>query len=264
MSSLSYAIRDSATMLRRDIRHSLRYPAMSLTGVTVPVLFLLLFAGVFGSTLRAGLGGAAGGHYINYLVPGIILMTAASAAEATALSINMDMTEGVIARFRTMAITRASVLTGPVLGSSIRTLISGSFVVAVAFALGFHPTANPVEWIAATGLFALLTLALTWLTVGFGLFAKTPAGANSLALIVVVLPFVSSAFVPTASMPAGVRWFAHNQPFTPIIETLRGLLTGTAIGHNGVLAIIWCAVIMGLGYAWARALYNHNPARSIA
>ncbi len=262
MSTLSYAIGDAITMLRRDIRHAVRFPMMTISAVMVPVFVLLLFAGVFGGTLRAGLAGVAGGHYINYLVPGIILMTAASTAEATALNINADMTEGLIARLRTMAITRASVLTGQVLGSLVRTLVSGALVLAVAFALGFRPTAGPAEWIAATGVFTLLTLALTWLTVAFGLLAKTPAGANSLALIVVVLPFVSSAFVPTASMPAGVRWFANNQPFTSIIETLRGLLTGTVIGHNAVLAVSWCVLIMALAYAWARTLYNHNPARS--
>jgi ABC-2 type transport system permease protein len=263
MSTLSYAVRDSATMLRRDVRHSLRFPMMSLSSVGMPILFLLLFAGVFGSTLRAGLGTAAspGGHYIDYLAPGIILMTACAGAEVTAVNVCGDMTEGIIARFRTMAISRASVLTGQVLGSLLRTLISGVLVVAVAIGLGFRPTATPLEWVAVAGVFALLTLAVTWLTVAFGLFAKTPAGANSLSLIVVMLPFVSSAFVPTGSMPAGVRWFAQNQPFTPIIETLRGLLTGTPIGHSAILAVAWCAGIAAVGYLWARTRYDHNRAR---
>jgi ABC-2 type transport system permease protein len=234
---------------------------MTISGVTVPVFFLLLFVGVFGNTLRAGLGAAtpAGGHYIDYLAPAVILMTAGSSAEATAVSVCSDMGEGIIARFRTMAIARTAVLTGQVIGSLIRALISGALVVGVALALGFRPTATPVEWVAATGVFALLTLALTWLTVAFGLVAKTPAGANSLSLIVVVLPFVSSAFVPTGSMPVGVRWFAHNQPFTPVIETLRGLLTGTPIGHSAILAAAWCAGLTALGYLWARARYDHNP-----
>jgi ABC-2 type transport system permease protein len=263
MNTLSYAIRDSATMLRRDFRHSLRYPTMTIGGMTVPIVFLLLFAGVFGNSLHAGLGtGASGGSYINYVAPGIILMTAGAAAAATAINVCIDMNEGIIARFRTMAISRISILTGQVVGSLIRTLISGALVVAVAFALGFRPTATPLEWVAASGLFVMLTLALTWLTVAFGLVAKTPAGANSLSLIPEFLPFVSSAFVPTASMPAGVRWFAENQPFTPIIETLRGLLTGTPIGHNLILAVSWCAVITVVGYLWARARYDHLPART--
>lgn len=263
MSTLAYALRDSTTMLRRNIRHSLRYPAMTLSGLMVPIFFLLMFVGVFGNTIRAGIGGASvpGRHYIDYLAPGIFLMTAGASAEATAVGVCMDMMEGIIARFRTMSITRTSVLTGQVLGALIRTLISGVLVVAVALALGFRPTATPVEWLAAAGMFAGLTLALTWLAVAFGLFAKTPEGANSLSLILLVLPFVSSAFVPTDSMPAGVRWFAHNQPFTPVIDTLRGLLTGTPIGHSAVLAVAWCAGITALGYLWARRRYDRNPGR---
>ncbi len=262
MSMLSYAVRDSATMLRRDIRHAARYPMVSLSSVIVPVLFLLLFAGVFGHTLRAGLDAVvpASGGYIDYLTPGILLMTACSTAETTAVNVSTDMTEGIIARFRTMAITRTSVLTGQVLGGLIRAMISAALVVAVALALGFRPTATATEWIAASALFALLAVAVTWLTVAFGLLAKTPAGANSLALLVVIAPFISSAFVPTATMPAAVAWFARNQPFTPIIQTLRGLLTGTPIGTGAVLAVGWCAGISVIGYLWARSLYNRNRA----
>jgi ABC-2 type transport system permease protein len=263
MTTLSYAVRDSATMLRRDIRHSLRYPMMTLSGVLVPIFFLLLFVTVFGNTLRAGLGTAIplGGHYINYLAPGVILMTASASAEATAVSICTDMNEGIIARFRTMAITRTSVLTGQVLGSLIQALISVALVVAVALAFGFRPTANPAEWVAAVGVFAMLSFALTWLAVAFGLVAKTPEGANSLALILLVLPFVSSAFVPTGSMPGGARWFAQNQPFTPVIQTLRGLLSGTPIGHSAILAGGWCAGLTAVGFLWARRRYDHSPTR---
>jgi len=263
MTTLSGAFRDSVTMLRRDFRHSLRYPAMTIGGTAVPVVFLLLFVGVFGHTLGAGLRAAtSGASYVGYLAPGIIVMTAGAAAAATAINVCLDMNEGIIARFRTMAITRTSVLTGQVVGSLIRTLISGALVTAVAFAVGFRPTATPAEWIAATGLFAMLTLALTWLAVAFGLLAKTPAGANSLSLIPEFLPFISSAFVPPDTMPGGVRWFAENQPFTPIIETLRGLLTGTPIGANAFLAVAWCAVIAAVGYLWARTLYDRLPTRA--
>jgi ABC-2 type transport system permease protein len=188
-------------------------------------------------------------------------MTSGASASATAINVCIDMNEGIIARFRTMAITRTSVLTGQVLGSLIRTLVSGALVVAVAFGLGFRPTATPAQWVAAAGLFAMLTVALTWLTIAFGLLTKTPAGANSLSLIPQFLPFVSSAFVPTASMPAGVRFFAENQPFTPVINALRGLLTGTPIGNSAILAMVWCAVLTAVGYAWARALYNRASTR---
>ena len=263
MSTLTYAARDSATMLRRDLRHALRFPLMSLSSVGLPVLFLLLFAGVFGHALHAGLGAdvPTGGRYIDYLVPGIILMTACSAAETTAVNVSTDMTEGIIARFRTMAISRTSVLTGQVLGGLIRTMISGVLIIAVALALGFKPTATVIGWFAATAVFALLSVAVTWITTAFGLLAKTPAGANSLSLLIVVLPFVSSAFVPTSSMPGGVAWFARNQPFTPIIQTLRGLLTGTPIGSDAIVAVAWCLGLSVLGYLWARSLYNRNRAQ---
>lgn len=262
MATTSFAISDSATMLRRDLRHSLRRPATTIGGMAVPIVFLLLFVGVFGNALRAGLSEVTPRtSYVVYLTPGIIVMTAGAAAAATAINICVDMDEGIIARFRTMAITRTSVLTGQVVGSVIRTLISAVAVMAIAVGLGFRSGAAPIEWLAAIGVFLLLTLALTWLAVAFGLVAKTPAGANSLSLIPEFLPFLSSAFVPTASMPTGVRWFAEHQPFTPVIETLRGLLTGTPIGDNAVLAIAWCLVIGVLGYVWARSRYNRLPSR---
>lgn len=260
MSTLSLAARDSARMLRRDVRHSLRFPVMTISGMSVPVLFLLLFAGVFGHALSAGLGTAPGTSYIDYLAPGILVMTAGFAAEGTAISVCTDASEGIFSRFRTMAISRSSVLTGQVAGSMIRSLITAAVVVGVAVLLGFRPTAGPVEWIAAAGVFAMLALALTWLTVAFGLLAKTPAGANSLALLPALLPFVSSAFIPTGSMSGRLRWLAQNEPFTPIIDTMRGLLTGTGIGNSAILAIAWCAGLTLAGYFWARALYNRRPA----
>jgi ABC-2 type transport system permease protein len=259
MSTAGYALHDSATMLRRDLRHSLRYPMMAIGGLLVPVFLLLLFVGVFGSTLRAGLGSAApaGGHYIDYLTPGILVITAGASAAATAINVCIDMNEGIVARFRTMAITRTSVLTGQVLGSLTRTVL----VVGVAVALGFRSSASPLDWLAAAGLFTGLTLALTWLAIGFGLTAKTPAGANSLSLIPQFLPFISSAFVPTAAMPAGVRWFAENQPFTAIINTLRGLFTATPIGTTWIVAVGWCVVITAIGYVWSRARYDRYEKR---
>jgi ABC-2 type transport system permease protein len=261
--STVYAMRDSATMMRRDFRHAIRYPMLTIGGLIVPVFLLLLFVGVFGNTLRAGLGAAApaGGRYIDYLAPGILVMTAGASAAATAINVCIDMNEGIIARFRTMAISRTSVLTGQVLGSLTRTLISGTLVVAVALGLGFRPSATPLEWVAVAGMFALLTLALTWLTIAFGLQTKTPAGANSLSLIPQFLPFISSAFVPTASMPAQVRWFAENQPFTPVINTIRGLLIGTPIGNNAIVAVAWCGGLTAAGYVWSRARYNRYVTR---
>jgi ABC-2 type transport system permease protein len=262
MSTLSYAVSDSATMLRRQLRHMLRYPSMTLQLAGMPVVFLLLFVYVFGGTLGAGLGGASSGRadYVNYVAPGILLMAVAAAVMGTAISVAMDMTEGIVARFRTMAIARVSVLTGHVVGTMIQTMLSLAVVTGVALLIGFRPNAGLVEWIAAIGVLAMLTFALTWLSVAFGLVAKTVESASNLPQPLVFLPFLGSGFVPTDSMPAGLRWFAEYQPFTPIIETLRGLLMGTPIGNNGVIAVAWCAGIALVGYLWAKKLFNRDPA----
>ncbi len=263
MSTLSYAVADSATMLRRNLRHMLRYPSMTLMLVGMPIVFLLLFVYVFGGTLGAGLGRPSGGRteYVEYVTPGILLMTVAAAVQGTAISVAMDMTEGIIARFRTMAIFRPSVLTGHVVGSMIQTMLSMAVVIGVALLIGFRPSAGPVEWAAATGVLALITLALTWLTVALGLVTKSVETASNLPMPLVFLPFLGSGFVPTGSMPVGLRWFAEYQPFTPVIETLRGLLLGTPIGNSAVIAIAWCAGIALVGYLWAKKLYNRDPVR---
>jgi ABC-2 type transport system permease protein len=261
MSTLSFALRDAATMLRRDVRHSLRNLPMTLiSGLLVPIIMLVLFVYVFGGAIDAGLV-AHGGAYIDYIAPGIIILTVVSGGATTAINLCMDMSEGIIARFRTMAISRASVLTGQVLGSLIRTMITIVLVIGVALLMGFRPTANPVAWIAALGVIALFAFALTWMSVVFGLVGKTPAGANSLSLIFQLLLFTSSALVRPDSMSGGVRWFAEYQPFTPVIDTVRGLLLGTPIGNSAVLAVAWCAGLTLVGYLWARAVYNRNSAR---
>ena len=260
---MSYALQDSATMLRRNLRHALRYPSMTIATIAGPVLMLLLFDYAFGGALAGGSGGAAsdGGHYIDYLAPGIILMAATSGSVATAVAVCTDMTEGIINRFRTMAISRSSVLTGHVVGSTIQTLLSIVFVIAVALALGFRPTAGPGDWLAAIGLLALVTFALTWLSAAFGLVTSSPETASNAPLPLQFLPFLGSAIVPTDSMPAGMRVFAENQPFTPIIETLRGLLMGTAIGDSAMLAVGWCAGLALVGYLWARRAFNRPRTR---
>jgi ABC-2 type transport system permease protein len=261
MSTFSYAVTDSATMLRRQLRHMLRYPSMTLMLAGLPIVFLLLFVYVFGGTLGAGLGDLSGGRadYVNYVTPGIMLITVASAAQGTAISVAMDMTGGIIARLRTMAIARASVLTGHVLGSMIQTMLSLAVVTAVALLIGFRPTAGVAEWIAAVGVVVMTTLALTWLSVALGMVSKSVETASNLPMPLLLLPFLGSGFVPTDSMPTGVRWFAENQPFTPIMQTLRGLLTGSPIGSSGVLAVAWCVGIGLAGYLWAKRLYNRDP-----
>lgn len=261
MSTLSLTLRDSATMLRRDIRHSLRNLMMTVSGVGTPVIMLVLFNYFFGGTIGAGLAGVAHGSYINYLAPGIFAMVVASGCETTAVNLVMDMNEGIITRFRSMAIARASVLTGQVLGSLIRTLISAILVFGVALLMGFRPTTNPGAWLAALGVIALFTFGVTWMGMVFGLIGKTPGGANSLSLIFLLLAFTSSAFVSTDSMPGPVRLYADYQPFTPVINTIRGLLQGTPIGNSAILAVAWSVALALVGYLWARAVYNRGPAR---
>ncbi len=261
MSTHAYAIRDSATMLRRNLRHAMRYPSVTLLVVGLPVILLLMFVYVFGRTLGAGLGAGSGdgGAYVDYVTPGIVLMGVAGVAQGTAIAVSMDMTEGIIARFRTMGIARASVLAGHVFSSTIQTMLGLVVVVVVALAIGFRPDAGIIEWVAAAGVLLMATLAITWLSVALGLFGKSVESASNLPMPLMLLPFLGSGFVPTDSMPVGLRWFAEYQPFTPVMETLRGLLMGTPIGGSAPLAVAWCALIGFVGYRWALKLYNRDP-----
>jgi ABC-2 type transport system permease protein len=263
MSTISRAMRDSATMLRRDLRHTLRNPTTMMISLLTPVILVLLFVYVLGRAMGAGLGAhrAGGTSYIDYIVPGVVMMTAGYGAASTAVRIATDMSEGIIGRFRTMAISRASLPAGHVIGSVIRTMASIGIMLGLTVAMGFRSAAGPAEWIAAAGVIAMLVVAITWLSVALGLLARTPENANVTTMVPVLLPFVSSAFVPAALMPAGVGAFARYQPFTPVIETVRGLLMGTPIGNNAAIAVAWCAAITLAGYLWARKLFNREPVR---
>jgi ABC-2 type transport system permease protein len=262
MSTLTYAVRDSSTMLRRNLKRMLRYPSMTLMLIGIPVIFLLLFVYVFGGTLGAGLGAASGrAAYANYVTPGILLIAVAGVAQGTAISVAMDMTEGIIARFRTMAIFRPSVLTGHVLGNMIQAVIGLAVVTGVAFLVGFRPTAGVAEWLGVAGILLLITFAVIWFSVACGLVSKSVETASNLPMPLILLPFLGSGFVPTDSMPAAIAWFAKYQPFTPVMETVRGLLFGTAIGNNAWLAIAWSVGIALACYLWAKRLYNRDPSR---
>ncbi|MBE1536387.1 ABC transporter permease [Actinomadura algeriensis] len=253
---------DAVTMTRRRVKHMLRYPAMTVQLIGMPVVFLLLFVYVFGGTLGNGLAGGGGREtYLDYVTPGIILMTAVGAATSTAISVAMDTAGGIVARFRTMAISRSSILTGHVIGSMISIAISIVVVTLVALAIGFRPDAGPVEWIAAAGLLTLFVFSLTWLAVALGLVAKNPEGASNAPLLLMLLPFFGSGFVPTDSMPTVLRWFAEYQPFTPAIETLRGLLMGDAIGDSAYQTLAWSAGITLVGFLWSVSLFNRDPNR---
>ncbi|MGW4425125.1 ABC transporter permease [Streptosporangium sp. NPDC004631] len=263
MSTVPYALTDSATMLRRNLKRMVRYPSMTLTLIGMPIVFLLLFVYVFGGTLGAGLGGASGGRaeYVNYVTPAIILMTITAAVQGTTISIAMDMTEGIVDRFRTMAIARVSVLTGHVIGSLIQTMLSITAVIGVALLVGFRPSAGPGDWLALIGVLVMMAFAFIWLSVAFGLASKTVESSSNVGMPLMLLPFLGSGFVPTNSMPTVLRWFAEYQPFTPLIETLRGLLTGTPIGNNAAIAVGWCVVIALGGYLWSKKLFNREPTR---
>lgn len=258
---------DSSTMLRRSLKHIVRYPSLSVLVIGMPVVFLLLFVYVLGGTIGVGLGGAGGPGagreaYLAYLVPGVLVMTIASVSQGTAIAVAMDMTEGIIARFRTMDIARVSVLTGHVLGAVIRSLFSTLVVFGVAVLLGFRPITGPLEWLGAFGIVALISFALTWLTVALGMMAKSVETASNTPMPLVFLPFLSSGFVPTESLPAGLSAFAEYQPFTPMIETLRALLVGTPLSAGTFwAAVAWSLALSLLGYLMARARYERLPAR---
>lgn len=260
----SYALTDSATMLRRNLRHQLRYPSLTLMLAGMPILFLLLFVYVFGGQLGAGLG-PGGAHpdrhaYLTYIVPGILIMTVASAALGTAILIAQDMTEGIIDRFRTMSIARGAVLTGHVIGTLLQTLVVLVLVVGVSLAMGFRSSASPLAWLAAAGVLMLFAFALIWLSTALGLAAKSVETASNTPMFLTLLPLLSSGFVPTSSMPAGLRQFAEYQPFTPVIQTIRGLLSGGPVGAHAIAAVAWSAGIALACYLWSVRLYERRRA----
>ncbi|MFI5621149.1 ABC transporter permease [Streptomyces sp. NPDC051567] len=271
MSSLSLAVRDSSTMLRRNLLHARRYPSLTLNLLLTPIMLLLLFVYIFGDVMSAGIGGGGSGGgggggsadrsaYIAYLVPGILLMTIGGTVVGTAVSVSNDMTEGIIARFRTMAIHRGSVLVGHVVGSVLQSVLSVVLVGAVAVAIGFRSTgAGVLEWLAAFGLLVLFATALTWIAVGMGLISPNAEAASNNALPMILLPLLSSAFVPVDAMPGWFQPIAEYQPFTPAIETLRGLLLGGEIGANGWLAVAWCLGLTVLGYFWSTSKFDRDP-----
>ncbi|MEU2504070.1 ABC transporter permease [Streptomyces sp. NPDC007863] len=260
MSTLSLAVRDSSTMLRRNLLHARRYPSLTLNLLLTPVMLLLLFVYVFGDVMSAGMGGADRSAYVAYLVPGLLLMTIGSTTIGTAVSVANDMNEGIIARFRTMAIHRPSVLVGHVIGSVLQSVASVVLVGAVGVAIGFRSTgATALEWLAAFGLLVVFATALTWIAVGMGLVSPNAEAASNNALPLIFLPLISSTFVPIEQMPGWFQPVAAYQPFTPAIETLRGLLLGTGIGHNGWLALAWCAGLTVLGYVWSTKTFRKDP-----
>jgi ABC-2 type transport system permease protein len=254
---MTTALADSVIMLRRNLKHMIRYPSVTLFMVLMPVAFLLLFVYILGGTIGpAGHTGRAA--YATFITPGVLALTAVAATTATAVSIATDMTGGIVARFRTMPIARVSVLAGHVGGAVIQTVLGMVAVTVIALLTGFRATTSAADWLAAAAILILFAFALTWLSVALGLAAKSVESASNAPTPLIILAFLGSGFVLTRSMPTAIRWFAEYQPFTPVINTVRGLLIGGPIGHNAVIAIAWCLVITLGSYLWARKLFNRD------
>jgi len=241
---------DSTVMLRRNFKHTVRNPVAVFNAVLLPIVIMLMFVGEIGGAFNVGV------KYVDYATPGVIVLTICYGLSATALAVNSDMTKGIINRFKVMDISRSAVLNAQVVASMLRSLVAIAAIIGVAFALGFRPHASFPEWLGAIGLIVLVSFATSWLTVALGLAAKTPESAGMISVPLVLLPFLSSAIVPTGKMGPGVRQFAEYQPFTPIIETLRGLLTGDTSASKAIIAVAWCVGIALVGYLWSLATFT--------
>lgn len=257
MSTMSYTAHDSVTMLRRNLKHLIRYPSLTLMIIGMPVVFLLLFVYVFGGTMGAGLPGGTGrADYLRYITPTILVMTVASVANSTAILVAKDATEGIIDRFKTLPIARSAPLNGHVLAAMAQTILGVLAVLAIAFGLGYRSNASVAGWLGAAGLIVLMGLAVTWMCVALGLASGSVEAASNAPMPLILLPFLSSGFVPTASMPTGLAWIAQHQPFTPIINTLRACLEGHDPGSDAWWAIGWLVLITVLCFWWAVRLFG--------
>lgn len=239
----------------RSMRHSLRDGESLLMAIMLPVMLMLLFTWVFGGALDAT------GGYVDYVVPGIILICAGFGASSTAVYVANDMRTGIIDRFRTMPLRAGAVLTGHVVASLLRNLIATAVVIGVGVLVGFRPTANLWEWVAAGALIALYILAITYLFAAIGLASGSPEAANGYGFILLFLPYLSSAFAPVSTMPSWLQPIAGNQPITPIVETIRGLLMGTPLDAEPLWALFWCVLILAVAVAWGAWLFGRKAGR---
>jgi ABC-2 type transport system permease protein len=246
-------LRDTAVLAKRSLRHVLRSPDTIITTAVTPIAMLLLFVYVFGGAIDVG-----GGEYVDYLLPGILLITVASGVSYTAFRLFTDVSGGLFERFQSMPIARSAVLWGHVLTSLVANLVSVVVVVLVAVAMGFRSSAGVLGWLAVLGLLVLFTLALTWLAVIPGLTAKSVDGVSGFSYPLIFLPFISSAFVPTEGMPAPVQWFAENQPVTSIVDTIRNLFADQPVGTQGWVALAWCVGLLVVAHALAMVTYRRR------
>jgi ABC-2 type transport system permease protein len=250
MSTTSASLTDSRIMMRRNLKHILRNPVTIFNAALMPVVIMLLFVYVLGGAFNVG------EHYIEYATPGLILLAITYGLSGTAVSVNSDMTKGIINRFKVMNVSRGAVLTGHVVATMVSTSVAIAAIIGMAFALGFRSPATLLDWLGAIGIIAAAAFAASWLTVALGMAAKTPESAGLGVVPLILLPFLSSAIVPAAEMGQGFRQFAQYQPFTPIIESLRGLLAGTPSAGYAAAALAWCAGIALVGYLWALATFS--------
>ncbi|GHG04465.1 MULTISPECIES: ABC transporter permease [Amycolatopsis] len=240
----------SMVMLRRNFKHIARNPMSVFNAILMPVVVMLMFVYMFGDAFSVGV------DYVDYATPGLMLLAVCYGLGATATAVNSDMTKGIINRFKVMDVSRGAVLTGHVVASVLTNLVAIAALLGVAFLLGFSPAAGFFDWLGALGVVVLLGFATGWLTIALGLAAKTPETAGLASVPLVMLPFFSSAIVPADKMGPGLKQLAEYQPFTPIIETLRGLLNGTPATGTLLAALGWCAGIAVVGYLWASATFK--------
>lgn len=250
-----HTLKDTWTMAKRSLRHITRSPDTIITVVVTPIALLLMFVYVLGGALGQQTGSV---KYVDFITPGIIIMTVIGGIAYAAFRLNVDIQKGIINRFRTMPVAPSSILSGQALSSAVSNLFSSLLVIAVAFAIGFRTSAGIQEWLTFAGLLALFTLATTWMAIYFGIKAKSAEGAGSFSYILMLLIFISPSFVPTSSMKPFLRSFADNQPFTPIIETMRSLLTTGQAGDKVWLALAWCVGILVLMYALSLRAYRQH------
>lgn len=248
----AWLLSDTVALTGRSVRHMVRQIDGLLLSVVLPVLLMLLFVNVFGGAI------AIGTRYLDYVLPGIIVLTAGYGASQAAIAVTGDLTTGSVDRFRSMPISPASLLGGHALASLLRNLLSTAIVVGVALAMGFRPVAGPLGWLGVIGMVALFVVAMTWVAVLIGVVATSVDAASGFSFFVLFLPYISSAFVPPETLPAVLRPIAEHQPITPVIETMRGLLLGAPVGSSGWLAVLWCAGILALAVPAAAGAFRRR------
>ena len=255
----AYALSDTRVMITRCLRRSLRDPEAFFTALMLPVVLMLLFVYVFGGAMKSG------GTYADYVVPGLIVLCAGFGAGTTAVAVAIDMSSGIVDRFRSMPIHGSSILAGHIVASLTRNLLATALVIGAGLGVGWRPTGSPGAWVAAVAMVTAFILAMSWLAAAFGLLVRSPEAANAATFVLMFIPYLSTAFVPARTMPAVLRPVAANQPFTSVIETMRGLWmghtsTGAAVSHEAWIAAAYCAAILVAAFAAASWLFRHRTA----